>query len=86
MIKLKVLVPKMDGFLSFNPPWKLFFFFFADLKKKSHLVYDQTHSSGAVFSLLYGYLYCQNSTILKALKMQKRMASGWSTPLWATQV
>jgi len=40
---------KIDGFLSFTPPWMVIY---------SHPVYDQTQGTGAVFSWLYGYLYC----------------------------
>jgi hypothetical protein len=45
---------KIDGFLSFTPPWMLMYFvavFF-----ESHPLYDQTQGTGAVFSWLYGYL------------------------------
>ncbi len=38
---------KIDGFLSFIPPWMLMYFF------KSQAVYDHTQGSGAVFFLLY---------------------------------
>jgi hypothetical protein len=42
---------KIDGFLSFIPPWMLMYFF-ASLK--SHPLYDQTQGSSAVFFSLYG--------------------------------
>jgi hypothetical protein len=42
-------------------------YFFAIFKKiKSHWVYDQTQGSRAVFSLLYGFLYCRTKIISKS--------------------
>jgi len=41
------LTTKIDGFLSFIPPWMPSFF-------ESHPVYDQIQGFGAVFFLLYG--------------------------------
>jgi hypothetical protein len=43
---------KIDGFLSFIPPWMLMYSFAGFFE--SHPVYDQTQGSGAVFFLLYG--------------------------------
>jgi hypothetical protein len=45
---------KIDGFLSFIPRWMLMYFFAGFLKISP--CYDQTQSSGAVFSWLYEYL------------------------------
>jgi hypothetical protein len=42
---------KIDGFLSFIPPWMLMYFLAGFFE--SHPVYDQTQGSGAVFVLLY---------------------------------
>jgi hypothetical protein len=39
---------KIDGFLSFTPPWMLMYFFVGFLE--SHHVYDQTRGTGIVFS------------------------------------
>ncbi len=44
---------KVDGFLSFIPPWMLMYVFL-QVVLKSHPVYDQTQGFGAVFFLLYG--------------------------------
>jgi hypothetical protein len=40
---------KIDGFLSFIPRWMRVYFFAGSLRISSHLVYDQTQGSGAVF-------------------------------------
>ncbi len=45
---------KIDGFLSSIPPWMLLYFFGGFFILKSHLVYDQSQGSGAVFLVLHG--------------------------------
>jgi hypothetical protein len=47
---------KIDGYMSFIPPWMLMYFF-AKVFLKSHLVYDQTQGTNVVFSWFYGYFY-----------------------------
>jgi branched-subunit amino acid transport protein len=44
---------KVDGFLSFIPPWMLTYVF-SQVVLKSHPVYDQTQGLVLCFSLLYG--------------------------------
>ncbi len=49
---------KLIVFLSFNPGWMLMYFFAGFFLKNLTPMYDQTQGTGAVFSWLYGYLYC----------------------------
>ncbi len=44
---------KIDGFLSLPSPLRMLMYFFAGFFLNSPGVGDQTHGSGAVFSLLY---------------------------------
>jgi hypothetical protein len=43
---------KIDGILSFIPPWMLMYFFL-QVFLRYHPLYEQTRGSGAVFFLLY---------------------------------
>ncbi len=59
---------KIDGFLSFFHPLLNanvhFCRFCFESCFESHPVYDQTQGSRAVFSWLYGYLYCVDCVIM----------------------
>jgi hypothetical protein len=50
---MKLSLLKIDGFFSFTPPLNTIVLF-GRVFLNSRPVYDQTHGSGAVFSLLYG--------------------------------
>ncbi len=58
---------KIDGFFEFHPRLNANVLFL-QVFVESHLVYDQTQGSGAVFLLLYGELYWESGSKVQTIK------------------